>query len=115
MLRRILTLATPLEQKWFCRITLKDLKLGLSPERLLSRMHPDGGTLWQRSACLGHVLPALRGGDFGERSIPHLGMKLKPMLAERLVVDKYQVLAGRTFLAETKYDGERMLAVRVRG
>ena len=43
--------------------------------------------------------------------------KFKPMLAERLLVGKYaHVLDGsHVFLAETKYDGERILAHVTRG
>jgi DNA ligase-4 len=127
------------EQKWLVKLILKDLKIGFSHESVLKRFHPNAMELYNRSSMLKQVLDDIRtqytraeAGEsgvkadgvagsanamaFASTSAPFTGesiifSKFKPMLAQRLPLDKVtaQVDGSKTFLVETKYDGERMI------
>ena len=100
---------SPMQQKWFVRIILKDLKIGVGPTAILSTFHPDGPALLEVVASLSTLCsrlkdPALR---LHEMEV-ELGQPFRPQLADRLPIAKLEKLfGGREFFIETKYDGER--------
>lgn len=134
--------ASAMEQKWIAKIVLKDLKVGFSHESVLKRFHPDAMELYNRSSMLKQVLDEIRaqyvraqaaggGGADSAGSAPGAGTgfsgfsapaaepllfsKFKPMLAQRLPMEKLATLFSEgepppQFAVEAKYDGERILA-----
>ena len=45
LLKEMFLKMAPVEQKWFVRLILKDLKIGLGPSAILSAFHPDASAL----------------------------------------------------------------------
>ncbi|XP_065089614.1 DNA ligase 4-like [Ochlerotatus camptorhynchus] len=106
---------TQLDQKWLIRIILKNLRLGMSQQKLLGLYHPKASALFDRFSHLSKVCEAVESGegleDVGE---PGVGMAVrlfnpvKPMLCQRVdlkLVDG--MLKKDEFWLETKMDGER--------
>ncbi len=99
-----------LEIKWFVRIVLKDLKIGVKHERVLDYLHPDARDMFTKCSDLRLVLATLR--DPNERFSVSLGLfqVFSPMLAAR--ADSFDVTRNTMkhgFYVEWKFDGERML------
>ncbi|XP_026319708.1 DNA ligase 4-like isoform X1 [Hyposmocoma kahamanoa] len=97
------------QMKWFLRIVLKDLKLGIGLNRILACFNPDAPTNFDNCGNLAKVCEELQDGD--TRPL-ELGVKLffaiSPMLSERLNVQHVSSLPqGRTYQIEMKFDGER--------
>eukprot|EP00946_MAST-07B_sp_MAST-7B-sp1_P003479 g3479.t1 len=99
-----------LEIKWFVRIVLKDLKIGVKHERVLDYLHPDARDMFTKCSDLRLVLATLR--DPNERFSVSIGLNqvFSPMLAAR--ADNFDVTRNTMkggFYIEWKFDGERML------
>jgi DNA ligase-4 len=99
-----------LEIKWFVRIVLKDLKIGVKHDRVLDYLHPDARDMFTKCSDLRLVLATLR--DPNERVSVSLGLfqVFSPMLAAR--ADGFDVTRNtmrQGFYIEWKFDGERML------
>eukprot|EP00397_Hematodinium_sp_SG-2012_P016397 GEMP01016728.1.p1 GENE.GEMP01016728.1~~GEMP01016728.1.p1 ORF type:complete len:788 (+),score=189.85 GEMP01016728.1:182-2545(+) len=104
-----------LELKWVARIILKEMKLGFDQKSVLKCLHRDALDMFNETSDLKAVLERIKtsGGEGTSKpSSSHklLFQKLKPMLAKRFPFGKEQMLDGRSFIVETKFDGERMIA-----
>jgi DNA ligase-4 len=111
VLAKVLRATTNVEQKWFVRIVLKELHLGMNETTVLGFFHKDASELYNMTASLREVCTTLKDPTF---ALDHsTAMKLfhpvKPMLASRHPPDDVvQVLQGKPFIIETKFDGERI-------
>ncbi|XP_073957989.1 LOW QUALITY PROTEIN: DNA ligase 4 [Choristoneura fumiferana] len=100
--------ATAEQMKWFLRIILKDLKLGMSMNRILAAFHPQGPEYYNNCSNLVEMCK-----DLKDRSTrPQLlGVRLfrlvRPMLSARLPVTRAALLPAQPYYIEEKFDGER--------
>ena len=108
MLRR----STAREQKWFVRIILKELKIGISEKTVLTTFHPDALDLFQATSSLVRVAneltdPSIRIQNAqGSISLFHA---VKPQLAARKNPEEVvEAMKGLPFFIEKKFDGERL-------
>ncbi|CAH2231646.1 DNA ligase 4-like isoform X1 [Pararge aegeria] len=103
-----ITKLTPQEFKWFLRMILKDLKLGMSTHRILSCFHPDAPELYRNCSDLHKVCEEL---DDGDTRPLELGVQLfyavRPMLSERMDVTHIHLAPTNMYHVEDKFDGER--------
>ncbi|CAB3241041.1 unnamed protein product [Arctia plantaginis] len=99
----------PDQLKWFLRIILKDLKLGMSDTRILAIFHTDAPEYYKNCSDLLKVCDELEDGD---TRLLELGIQMFsavcPMMSERLDVKHTAKLAPSLILQiEKKFDGER--------
>lgn len=109
-LLHLLRRTSALEQKWLVRILMKELKIGASHVSLLTAFHEDAEALFDVTQDLEKVCRQLRDPRLRLHEIEiALFSPFRPMLADRgqpgRVVEQ---MAGRSFLLETKFDGERV-------
>ncbi|XP_067928082.1 DNA ligase 4-like isoform X2 [Watersipora subatra] len=101
---------TGLENKWFIRMLVKDMKLGLGQDSILAAVHPDAPALFNVDTSLERVCLKLR--DIKKRLHEvevSLFAPLKPMLGKQVKPNEVEAqLQSPTFLIERKFDGERM-------
>ncbi|KAG6458134.1 hypothetical protein O3G_MSEX010712 [Manduca sexta] len=95
--------------KWFIRIILKNLKLGLSDKGILACFHPDAPEYYDNCHDITQVCLDLDDACYRPEN---MGIKLlspvSPMLCERLdVTDVCYLDPDRTYQVEEKFDGER--------
>ena len=109
LLKQMFLKMAPLQQKWFVRLILKDLKIGLGPTAILTTFHPDAPALLDVQASLSGVCLKLRDPATRLHELEiELGAPFRPQLADRLPLHKIEKLfRGGEFFIETKYDGER--------
>ncbi|XP_055914107.1 DNA ligase 4 isoform X2 [Eupeodes corollae] len=108
-LTRLCETASALEQKWFIRLLLKRMNLGISETRIFSMLHPKAKEFFTRCSDLKEVCLAIERGDelCLEKVIAPFN-HIRPMLCERLKTENlYDMLGNDTLYAETKMDGER--------
>ncbi|XP_055635949.1 DNA ligase 4 [Toxorhynchites rutilus septentrionalis] len=105
---------TQLDQKWLIRIILKNLRLGMSQQKLLGLYHPRASALFDRYSYLSKVCEAVESDKISaeEDEIDSGAVKvfhpIKPMLCQRVdlkLVDS--MLKKDEYWLETKMDGER--------
>ena len=101
------------QMKWFVRVILKDMRLGLGQNAVFGELHPDAKDLFDVNANLAKVCETLKDVTVRLNEIEiSLFDPFRPMLAERGVTDLQKVadvqLKGKSFYIEVKYDGERM-------
>ena len=112
ILKWLLRRSTAREMKWFVRIIVKDLKIGVSERTVLTSFHPDALDLFQATSNLRKVSVDLHNPKVRLKSQSHaigLFQPIKPMLAARR--NPEQVVAAMKnapFYIETKFDGERL-------
>jgi DNA ligase-4 len=98
------------QQKWFVRLILKEMRTSLSVNSILQAFHPDARDLFDVTANLRKVCERLRDPEVRLNEIEiQLMQPFKPQLADRIPIrslDKW--LKGRACYVETKYDGERL-------
>ncbi|EGG24891.1 DNA ligase IV [Cavenderia fasciculata] len=116
VLKRVLRYTTCLEQKWFVRIILKEMKMGLSEKTVLNFFHSDAMAMFNVSCNLRKVCEDLSdarrlygsgntGGFVTDPSKITLFQPIKPMLADRKPMDSVmKVLGDHPFMVETKKD-----------
>ncbi|XP_077775144.1 DNA ligase 4 isoform X2 [Podarcis muralis] len=109
-LLQLITQSSALEQKWLIRMIIKDLKLGVSQQTLLSIFHPEASKLHNVTTDLEKVCRQLHNPSvfLSDVSIT-LFSAFKPMLAA--IADVQQIekqMNNQSFYIETKLDGERM-------
>ncbi|KAL4716641.1 hypothetical protein ACJJTC_008276 [Scirpophaga incertulas] len=96
--------------KWFFRLVLKDLKLGIGTNLILAAFHPDAPEHYKIYSNLSKVCLDL---EEGETRPLELGIKVfyavSPMLSERLDVTQVcqQLCPEKVYIVENKFDGER--------
>ena len=114
ILKEIFLKMDAMQQKWFVRVILKDMKVSLGVNSILQAFHPDARDLYDVTANLRKVCESLTDPSIRLNEIAiQLMQPFKPQLADRIPVrslDKW--LKGGSCYVETKYDGER-LQVRV--
>lgn len=112
ILKWMLRKTTANEQKWFVRIILKELKMGLSEKTVLNTFHPDALDLYQATSSLKKVANQLNDPNVRLESTHgniSLFNPIKPQLAARKNPDEVlDSLKGDPFIIETKFDGERV-------
>lgn len=99
-----------LEIKWFAKLILKDLKLGISHQTLLKMYHPHSLDLFNSTADLKQVF--LDVADYEKHTgVYKIFFPVKPMLADKLnlkqLADFVRQKANGVYV-ETKFDGERI-------
>ncbi|CAM9321759.1 unnamed protein product [Discosporangium mesarthrocarpum] len=108
-----------MEQKWLARIILRDLKISLKKERVLSHIHPDALDEYNRTTSLRKVCSKFANRSSSQRSMPCLEVfdVFSPMLAKNFhyAVEKIvPSFRGSPFCMDIKLDGERLLCHRDR-
>lgn len=108
-IKHLLVNLSALQLKWMIRIILKDLKIGIKEHVILDAFHPDAMDLYNFTSSLEKVCQTLN--DPTKRS-HELGVNVfspcRPMLGEKAKPNKIeQLMFGRQFYIETKFDGER--------
>ena len=99
-----------MQQKWFVRVILKDMKVSLGVNSILQAFPPVARDLYDvtanlRKVCESLTVPSIRLNEIAIQ----LMQPFKPQLADRIPVrslDKW--LKGGSCYVETKYDGERL-------
>ncbi|CAL1282897.1 unnamed protein product [Larinioides sclopetarius] len=101
---------TALEQKWLIRMILKDMKLGISENTVLNAFHTDARDLYNVTNSLEKVCCSLKDPSVRLHEIEiSLFSPFRPMLAEMALPNQVEeLMKGKPFIIETKYDGERL-------
>ncbi|XP_055965459.1 DNA ligase 4 [Sorex fumeus] len=102
--------SSALEQKWLIRMIVKDLKLGISHQTILSVFHSDAVELHSVTTDLEKVCRQLHDPSVGLSDISiSLFSPFKPMLAAIADIERIEKdMKHQSFYIETKLDGERM-------
>ncbi|XP_055844447.1 DNA ligase 4 [Episyrphus balteatus] len=109
ILTKLSETASAFEQKWFIRLLLKRMNLGIGEARIFSMLHPKAKEYFARCSDLEKVCIAIERGDEMclEKTIAPFS-HVRPMLCERLKTEcLYTMMGNDTLYAETKMDGER--------
>lgn len=112
---RLATTFPATEQKWIVRIILKDLKIGLRHERVLTFIHPDATEMYNHTNDLHKVCRELRNSSV--RYVPQVApfQVFSPMLAKRVDFgESTRAINADAFVMEPKLDGER-ITCHIRG
>lgn len=109
-LLRFIAQSSALEQKWLIRMIVKDLKLGISHQTVLSAFHSDAVELHGVTTDLEKVCRQLHDPSVGLSDISiSLFSPFKPMLAAIADIERIERdMRHQSFYVETKLDGERM-------
>uniref|UniRef100_A0A5S6QX03 DNA ligase n=1 Tax=Trichuris muris TaxID=70415 RepID=A0A5S6QX03_TRIMR len=99
-----------IQLKWFIRMLLKRLKIGLSSDAILKMYHPDASQLYDVTVSLKRVCEQLPNLDASIALIEVALFKpFRPMLACLVLPDDVPAaMNGEEFYVETKFDGERV-------
>ncbi|XP_029633322.1 DNA ligase 4 isoform X1 [Octopus sinensis] len=101
---------TAIEQKWLIRMVMKELKVGLSQNSIFGVYHPDAEEMFNVNNNLEKVCLQLSDPNIRSHEIAiSLFTPFSPMLGETAHPNKIsEVLSGKPYLIETKFDGERI-------
>jgi DNA ligase-4 len=106
---RFIRNTTALENKWFVRILLKEMRLGIGDNSILNCFHSDAKEYYETNHSLLKVCT-----DLSDPEIPLSVLSLSlfspfsPMLSERVKIKSIdKLLSNKWFMIEVKYDGER--------
>ncbi|XP_077997197.1 DNA ligase 4-like [Glandiceps talaboti] len=107
---KLLRNTTAKEQKWLIRMIMKELKVGLSQQSILSSFHQDGEEFYNVTNSLAKVCSDLKDPKVRLNEIAiSMFLPFSPMLGERAHVDEVEkIMNNRSFYIEIKLDGERM-------
>lgn len=99
----------PSEIKWFIRLVLKDLNLGMSDKSVLQCLEQGAQPAYLLCSNLQELCSKLETLDTLTCSVK-LNQVFKPMVADRItdLSNAVQCLDNEPFFVETKYDGERI-------
>ena len=104
-----------LELKWFTRIILKDMKLGIGHETILKNYHKHALDIFNSTSDLKAVFTQVDEYEqvmkSGHPTVYRLFLPIKPMLAGKVsgIGQLAEIVRTKgTVLVETKYDGERI-------
>ena len=97
------------EIKWFARIVLKDLKIGVKHDKILGYIHKNGPGMFSMCSDLRLVLATLRDPNVEYTYSLTLMQPFEPMLASTAYKYDCTTSMKHGFMVEWKYDGERML------
>lgn len=109
-LQELIQKMSALEQKWFVRIILKRLRLGIGEKKIFGFLNPRAPDLFIKYSDLEKVCQLID----GDRPVEEFDEKvdvfnhIRPMLCGRVEVSLLQgKCAAKNFYLETKMDGER--------
>ncbi|CAF0874039.1 unnamed protein product [Brachionus calyciflorus] len=108
-IKHLLVNLSPIQLKWLIRIILKDLKIGIKEPVIFDAFHPDALDVYNFTSNLEKLCSLLNDPTkrFNEIGV-QIGSPCRPMLGEKAKPNKIeQLLNGREFYIETKFDGER--------
>lgn len=109
-LQQLLRTSTASEQKWLIRIIVKELKIGISENTILTLFHLDSVDLFSvcadlQKVCIDLIDPKFR---LNEAEI-QLFTPFRPMLGQRASIPQILKLSeGKPVYVETKFDGDRI-------
>lgn len=110
VLRTLLRRTSASEQKWLVRMILKDMKMRMSEQSILSCYHPDAHDVFDVTSSLSKVCRELKDPTVRQHEIQvSLFSAVRPMLADRAeprTVERR--LNHEHFFSEIKFDGERL-------
>ncbi|KAK9838672.1 hypothetical protein WJX74_001090 [Apatococcus lobatus] len=111
-LQWLLQHTTPDQMMWICRIILHDLKIGMRESVVLPMIHEDAPDLLNVTSSLRTVCHELRDRSkrYPRKDVEPL-KNVRPQLAKSGVASveqAFQLMRGKPFLVETKFDGERI-------
>lgn len=98
------------EQKWFIRLLLENLRLGLGQTDIMKAIHPDAKDLYGVCSSLKKVCEKLHDPSKRLHEIEiSLFLPCRPMLSERLDILKVDTIINKApfYYVERKHDGER--------
>ncbi|XP_026739179.1 DNA ligase 4-like isoform X1 [Trichoplusia ni] len=99
-----------IQLKWFLRLILKDLKIGMGRNRILALFHPDAPEHYEKFSLLSKLCEEIDDDEARSKSLGiQMYLAVNPMLSERLNVRDVakQLSANKTYQIEDKFDGER--------
>ncbi|KAK9834174.1 hypothetical protein WJX81_005346 [Elliptochloris bilobata] len=111
VLRELMDLTTPRQMRWIVQIILGNLKVGLAEKSVLNMYHPDAEDLINVNNDLEKLLLDLRDPD---KRIPRQSIQPGSVARAQLArmcsgpEEAFKLMAGRDFIVEAKYDGNRM-------
>eukprot|EP00761_Pharyngomonas_kirbyi_P003988 gb/GECH01003992.1/.p1 GENE.gb/GECH01003992.1/~~gb/GECH01003992.1/.p1 ORF type:complete len:842 (+),score=118.32 gb/GECH01003992.1/:1-2526(+) len=115
ILLRLLQNTCAIEQKWLIRIILKDMKMHIQHNSILSAFHPHALDMYNTCSDLRKVCSQCQDPSFTFTSgSVELFAPLRPMLASVATSGHRKLLDEGGYAVEPKYDGERVL-VHVHG
>lgn len=108
-MRDLIRKCTAEELKWLVRIILKDLKIGLSHERVLPIYHVDALEYYNATSSLREVCKEFVDKTHSLKNVLRMFHPIKPMLSARKKLEELPLaIENKVFLIETKFDGERI-------
>lgn len=112
LMHEVIKCTSLVEQKWFVRLVLKDLKIGMSHTVILKHYHREALDLFNSTSDLKETCSQLDNLDTHtakDTTLTKLFFAIRPMLASKLTPNLIQhFVKDKTCLVETKYDGERI-------
>ncbi|XP_044728298.1 DNA ligase 4 [Chrysoperla carnea] len=106
--KNLLNILSPVENKWIIRIILKNIRLGLTPESILTLFHPRAVSLFEHNNDLYSII---KNCIQPERIIEGNGLDLfqfiRPMLSIKASKKLLSEIALINYFVEEKFDGER--------
>lgn len=114
-LMHLLRRCSPLEHKWLIRIIVKDMRMHMMHQSILSAFHPNAMELYNNTNDLAYVCkkctePSELCVEGDRKQGIFLFQPLKPMLASIVTSAKLAaLLQTESLLVEPKFDGERMM------
>ncbi|RMZ95310.1 DNA ligase 4 [Brachionus plicatilis] len=108
-IKHLLLNLSAIQLKWLIRIIIKDLKIGIKETAILDAFHPDALDVYNFTSSIEKVCSMLNDPEkrYNELGV-QVGSACRPMLGEKAKPNKIEeLLGGRQFYIETKFDGER--------
>lgn len=96
-------------QKWLVKIILKNMKVKITPQKILENIHSLGGTLFSKYNHLSTVLEFIESGQAEEavKDVVKPFTPIRSMLAQKFSNDMNKILNNFEMYQEVKFDGER--------
>jgi len=109
LLKELFLKMDAIQQKWLVRLILKDMRLSLGQNSILTAIHPDAKEFFEVNADLEKLCSRLRDPSLRlHEMMVELMSPFKPQLADRVTIGKIvKEMGEKEFFIETKYDGER--------
>ncbi|KAG5672315.1 hypothetical protein PVAND_002449 [Polypedilum vanderplanki] len=95
--------------KWIVKIILKNMKLKISPAKILEKVHPLGGKLFTKYNHLSTVIEFIEKGQAIEamKDVIKPFTPIRAMLSQKFSIDMNKMLEKFELYQEIKMDGER--------
>lgn len=101
--------SSPFCLKWIVKIVLKNMKLKISPGKILEKIHPYGGKLFSKYNHLSTVIDFIETGKASEalQDVIKPFVPIRAMLSQKFAKDMNGILERFELYQEVKMDGER--------